>query len=258
MEQHFDIRQGDLVIPCVISEPDHSPARRVVLGIHGICGGKEDPIQTSIAEEMGLFGYATLRFDFPAHGESPMESGDFSLESCQRCLLAVAETARTRFPRAEEFCLFATGFGAFVTVLAMDSLVDCLGRIKLVLQSPDFAMSKTLLAMKGLTEDQFREAGAVTFQLKRPIVLRYSVYEEIREQLVYSSLPFPMLLIHGEADSLVHLEDVTRFRRINDHAQLVVIPGAEHRFLGEGQWDMVLDLTRDWFEYEQVLLCDWE
>ena len=31
-----------------------------------------------------------------------------------------------------------------------------------------------------------------------------------------------------------------------------------HRFVEEGAWDMVLDLTRDWFTFQQVLLCDWE
>jgi hypothetical protein len=36
-----------------------------------------------------------------------------------------------------------------------------------------------------------------------------------------------------------------------------VIPGADHQFLNPGAWDMVVDLTRDWFEFEQVLLCDW-
>jgi hypothetical protein len=38
----------------------------------------------------------------------------------------------------------------------------------------------------------------------------------------------------------------------------VIIPGASHQFKEEGAWDMVLDLTRDWFEYRQVLLMDWD
>lgn len=45
---------------------------------------------------------------------------------------------------------------------------------------------------------------------------------------------------------------------MNEQSKLVIIPGANHRFLEDGAWDMVLDLTRDWFEFEQVLCCDWE
>ena len=46
--------------------------------------------------------------------------------------------------------------------------------------------------------------------------------------------------------------------QLNEQSKLVIIPGASHRFLEDGAWDMVLDLTRDWFEFEQVLCCDWE
>ena len=55
-----------------------------------------------------------------------------------------------------------------------------------------------------------------------------------------------------------HSEDIRNFRRINEDAKLVIIPGASHQFTESGAWDMVLDLTRDWFEFEQVLLTDWE
>ncbi len=44
----------------------------------------------------------------------------------------------------------------------------------------------------------------------------------------------------------------------NPSSKLVILPGVSHRFLEDGAWDMVLDLTRDWFEFEQVLCCDWE
>jgi alpha-beta hydrolase superfamily lysophospholipase len=67
-----------------------------------------------------------------------------------------------------------------------------------------------------------------------------------------------MLILHGESDAYIHQEDIQNFRRINERSRLVYIPGASHRFVEEGAWDMVLDLTRDWFSFEQVLLCDWE
>ena len=59
-------------------------------------------------------------------------------------------------------------------------------------------------------------------------------------------------------DDYVPMEHILHLRRINEDAKLVIIPGASHRFLEEGAWDMVLDLTRDWFEFQQVLVTDWE
>jgi pimeloyl-ACP methyl ester carboxylesterase len=67
-----------------------------------------------------------------------------------------------------------------------------------------------------------------------------------------------MLILHGEADDYIRMEDIRHFRRINERSKLVTIPGTSHRFMEEGAWDMVLDLTRDWFEFETVTLADWE
>ena len=64
----------------------------------------------------------------------------------------------------------------------------------------------------------------------------------------------PMLILQGEDDIYIRSDDIQNFHRINEQSELVTIPGTSHRFLEEGAWDMVLDLTRDWFDFEQVLL----
>lgn len=66
-----------------------------------------------------------------------------------------------------------------------------------------------------------------------------------------------MLILQGETDDYINPGDIQQFHRINEGSKLVTVPGTSHRFLEEGAWDMVLDYTRDWFEYEQVLLSDW-
>ena len=68
----------------------------------------------------------------------------------------------------------------------------------------------------------------------------------------------PMLILQGEEDSYIRMSDIQHFHRINEQSKLVVLPGVSHRFAEEGAWDMVLDLTRDWFEFQQVLLSDWD
>ena len=93
--------------------------------------------------------------------------------------------------------------------------------------------------------------------MKRPVEVSYSFYRELQGYMVYINYGMPMLLLHGELDDLVPYAYLEPFRRFNDQSKLVVIPGADHQFRGAGQWDMVVDLTRDWFETQQVLLCDW-
>ena len=258
MEKEFLLYQGELEIPCKQSEPDDGQIRRIVLGVHGLGGSAKDQIQSGIAEEMEMFYAATFRFDFPTHGESPLESEYFSVHNCVESLLAVARYAREQYPEVEDLCIFATGFGAYITLVALEDLLAMPGQVKLVLQTPSIRMHETILAMKHISEPTLKAMGVASFTRARRLDVTYALYEEMRENYVMDSYPIPMLILHGEEDSYIRMEDILHFRRINEQAKLVIIPGTSHRFLEDGAWDMVLDLTRDWFEFEQVLVADWE
>lgn len=258
MERSFLISGGTLEIPCEIYVPDHMPANQVILGVHGFSGSKKDMIQRAIAEEMGLYGSAMVRFDFPAHGESPMDSTYFTLPNCRESLLAAARWLREQFPEVEDLCIFATGFGAYITLLELEKLLELSGRLKLVVQTPAVLMHETLLAMKGMTAPTLQAMGKVTFRADRPFDVTYDFYCDLQENIALAAQPIPMLILCGEEDSYIRTEAIQNFRRLNETSKLVIIPGTSHRFLEDGAWDMVLDLTRDWFEFEQVLCCDWE
>ena len=226
----------------------------MVLGVHGFGGSMTDAIQEGIAEEMTLFSSASVRFDFPAHGESTLDSDFFTLSNCVDSLLAVAAYAKETYPEVEDLCIFATGFGAYITLVALRDLLELPGRIKLVVQTPSVLMHNTLLSMMYLTKETFRALDRFTIRAPRPFDVTYSFYEDLASNIALTTYPIPMLILHGEEDSYIRSEDIQNFHRINEKSQLVIIPGTSHRFLEEGAWDMVLDLTRDWFEFEQVLL----
>lgn len=255
MEESFILTHNNLHIPCCLSLPPRSDIRRLVLGIHGIGGSSRDAIQEGIAEEMTFFSSAVLRFDFPAHGENP--SDDFSLSDCVHTLLAAARHLRERFPAVSDLCVFATGFGAYVTLLALDELLEMPGQIKLVLHTPSVRMHDTLLTMAQMSKATFWAMDQITFPTERHLRIPYRFYEELEGNIALTAIPIPVLILHSEESPYIRWEDIQHFRRINDRAKLVVLPGTSHRFLEEGAWDMVLDLTRDWFECEQVTLCDW-
>ena len=256
MEQKFLISHGMMKILCRLSEPAGA-VRRVVLGVHGLAGSSLDEIQVGLAEELPLFGCAVLRFDFPSHGESPVTDEELNLKACVQSLLAAARFARERYPEVEDLCVFATGFGAYVTLLALDQLLDMGGKVKLVVQTPSVRMHETLLSMLQLTPERFYLLERMTIPIKRPFDVTYRFYEELRAHSAMNEYPIPMLILHGEADDYIPMTDIQLLRNINDNSRLVIIPETSHRFQEDGAWDMVLDLTRDWFEFEQVLLTDW-
>jgi len=256
MEKELMLTRGELQIPVKVTESDFE-IRRVVLGVHGIGGSAMDDIQAAIAEEMEFFSSAVYRFDFPAHGESPLDDRFFTLKHCREVLMAVARHAKESYPDVDELCIFATGFGAYVTLTCVDDLLDLPGKLKLVIQTPSVRMHETLLAIKKISKATLRAMGKIRFNAERPFDVTYEFYKELEENLVLMTYPIPMLILMGEQDSVIRMEDIQNFARINEQSKLVIIPGTTHRFLEEGAWDMVLDLTRDWFDFEQVLLSDW-
>ncbi len=259
MEKTFTLHRNGLQIPCVLTEPEHTNAHRCIIGVHSFCGSKDSQVLVDIVEEMSLFGAATVRFDFPAHGDSPVTDWGLSLEKCVDSLVAVVRWAKQEYPLVD-MGIFAAGFGAFVTLVALEDLRSIDENLKLVMQNPDLSMAHTLLTMVEMTEEEFHKAGRVVLgaAMKRAVEVPYSFYEELQGQMLYYNHDMPMLLLHGEKDNLIPISYLEPFRRFNERSKLVVIPGADHQFRGAGQWDMVVDLTRDWFECEQVLLCDWE
>ena len=144
-----------------------------------------------------------------------------------------------------------------MTLIALEQLEEVVGKIKLVLQTPNLRMSETLLGMVRMSETQLKEAGRVTLNADRKFDVTYDFYSQLRRFPALTTYDRPMLLLHGQKDEYLPLEDMFNFRRINEDCKLVIIPDADHQFLTPGAWDMVVDLTRDWFEWEQVLLCDW-
>lgn len=252
------LSRGNLPIFCKLTQPDTGDIRRVVLSVHGLGGSTEDDIQTGIAEEMEFFSSATLRFDFPGHGQSPVSDACFTLENCKISLLTAAEYARKQYPEVEELCIFATGFGAYMVLICLEDLMELTDRIRLVVQTPSVMMHETLLSVRHVSLPTFRAMGEMTVPSKRPLTVRYSFYEELLENPVLTSHPIPMLILHGALDDSIPMEHIQHLRRLNEDAKLVLLPGASHGFPEEGAWDMVLDLTRDWFAFQQVLVTDWE
>ena len=207
MEREILLERGGLKTPVKVSEPDFGIPERLVIGVHGLCGSADDEIQTGIAEEMALFSAVSIRFDFPGHGKNPETDAAFSVKNCLCTLLETARWATEEYPALEDLCIFATGFGAYITLLALDQLQALPGKLKLVVQTPSVLMHETLLAMISRSRETFRVMDSFTFPVERPLTVRYELLEELRENIALNSYNIPMLILHGEADDYIRLSD---------------------------------------------------
>lgn len=258
MERTIMVSCDELQVPCKVYEPGYGDISRVIIGVHGFCGDKDSSVIAAVGEEMGFYQTATVSFDLPGHGMSPMPGRTLNLQNCHKSLMAAVELAQELFPYAKEWCLFATSYGAYISLLAMDELSEKLGHIKLVLRAPAVRMAETFLAVCRCSEEQLLHKGRVICGFERKMEIPYSFYEELTTHNAMAGYDMPMMILQGDQDDIVLPKDVEFFRLLNEQAKLVVFPGTDHRFKGEGELDMVVDLARDWFLCEDVLLSDWQ
>lgn len=258
MERTMVIPCDELQVPCKVYEPGYSEITRVIIGVHGFGGDKDSSVIAAVGEEMGFYKTATVSFDLPGHGMSPMPARTLNLKNCHKSLMTAVNLAKELFPNAEEWCIFATSYGAYITLLAMDELSGMLGHIKLALRAPAVRMAETFLTMARCSEEQLLKKGRVICGFDRKMEIPYSFYEELTTHNAMAGYDMPMMILQGDRDDIVLPHDVEFFRLLNDQAKLVIFPGTDHRFKGEGELDMIVDLARDWFLCEDVLLSEWQ
>lgn len=242
--KYFDLKR-EYPIKCKAFIPNDSDVKMFILGVHGFAGDKESSALLELAKAVTPNGGAVFCFDFPAHGDSPTAESKLTVENCKRDLLAVAKWAENTHPAAEKF-VFATSFGGYISLLAADNLTG----YKLVLRAPAVTMPKVLLeAVLNLTANQFKKAGIIECGFERKIRLPYSFYEElVCYDLYEKNYDNSILVIHGNKDDVVPIDDVVRFCDNRKNTSLVVIDNADHRFKNKGEIKRVIYETIGFME----------
>ena len=229
-------------IKCRLFAPEDEIVEHVILGVHGFSGDKD----SSMLEKLGAMVCdnrgALICFDFPAHGESPVGEDRLTIDNCKEDLLRVMEYASELYPRAEK-SVFATSFGGYITILCAEKL----GEVSLILRAPAVTMAKVLLEnVLCMDEEAFKARGVVDCGYERPLKLPYSFYEDLlRQECIFcKDLLLPTLIIHGDRDDTVPLDDVEAFAMVM-RVRLEIIAGADHRFKHPGEAAKILSLTKD-------------
>ena len=201
----------------------------MVIPLHGYTRSRWDDVYMKQTIEFLLKqGYSVLTFDFRAHGKS---EGSFTTVGEKELLdvLSAIDWLEENHPeKAKKIALVGFSMGAIVTIraLAEDERVTC-G----VADSPPICLDKT--GARGLK--YFANLPEWLYQFVKPFTKLFSGAKELNMLGYAERVRKPLLLVAGENDPLVKVEEVKDFhernRKVNPNVELWVTDAPHVRTL---------------------------
>ncbi len=220
---------------------------------HGFGSSKDSPTAGLLAQGLGKYGAGVLAFDFPAHGESPV---DGSMLSIRRCMddLASAEARALELAPGAVICYFASSFGAYINLLYLSCRPHRGSRA--FLRSAAVEMPKLLHARAPEERAQLSGRGYLMLDMAgyvRPLKLTREFLADLDAHdlfQLYRKGAAQVAMVHGDRDDVAPLEAAQRFAHRFGTA-LTVFPGGGHSLDGPGMAERVLRLAGEFFAEER-------
>ena len=100
--QFFSLKRA-YEIPCKLYAPADGIIENIILGVHGFAGDKDSSMLEKLAEYACAKNTALICFDFPAHGNSPVNEEMLTVENCKKDFCALVEYVRNHYPHAKKY-----------------------------------------------------------------------------------------------------------------------------------------------------------
>ncbi len=224
-ESFFFINESGFRLAGRLFVPD-SPNESCVIFCHGLFSTKDGYKITRLTEGIVRAGFALFTFDFSCAGDSDGNIEDLSIFQEIRDLESAVSFCRNR--GFEEIHLFGSSMGALVCLLYAQHHADGIASISLIAPPLD---------LRGL----YKKAAGISNLATLPddgktqldgVVLRNSFFKEalaIFPEEAARSITMPVLIIHGEKDEVVDVENAFRLMRLLAvNRKLVVIGDGDH------------------------------
>jgi len=220
-------------------------ARDIVIWMHGIAVDKDEYLGffREGADYLAQEGFTSIRFDFRGHGESSGNSLDFSVVGQNLDVKAVIDYTNEQIANTgARLHLVAASFGAPPAIFAGARYPDAISSISLI--SPVLSYKRTFLepetewAAEIFTEEQFKalnERGKLLFD--QDFWIHIHLVEEmrvVRPDVGLRELRQPVLVFHGDKDSMVPYDVTAQACQGIDNVLLVTMHGVDHGFMLKG------------------------
>lgn len=228
--------------------PQESP-KEIIIAVHGFAGDKESSAISLLAKEMTKEGFGVVCFDFPGHGESEVEADKLTIDNCINDIETIEEYIKEKYGKQMKIDLFATSFGAYITLLKIFKYNTKYNKI--VLRAPAIKMDKifkeTLLRD---TFEEFQKRGITKLGFDRIMNIPFSFYEELKQNQILKIYKNSqkILIIQGTEDDVAPIKDTKELIDLDKaNFELFEIQGADHRMKKDGELEKAINKAKEYF-----------
>lgn len=243
MSNQIMIMDDGIRLSAVVERPDTERSPLVIV-LHGFSSSKEKPHTIAACRAMREAGFATLRFDLYGHGESSGEFKNHTLYKWISNTLTVIGYARS-LDFVTDIYLSGHSQGGLVAALVGGLAPDLVKG--LILRAPAFMIPRCAREgnMLGYTFDPLRIPDEIDIIKGLTLSGNYiRVAQTVYPENAVDRFPGPVLLIHGDADDTVPLDDIREMAGRYRNCSLQVMHGETHHF--DQCPDLMQNIIRDW------------
>lgn len=242
---------NDYEIPCIsnVSEDD----TKVVIISHGLNSSKESPTVKILMERLAAEGIGSFAYDFPAHGDSPVQGEMFRIKNCLDDLEAV-ESHVVGIAKDAEIMYFSSSFGAYINIIYLVERPHKGSKSFLRAAAVDmpgiFEDGKTPELIKQLEEDGgfiLDEDAIRPLKITKEFCMDLENYDIFK---LYEAGTASIVMVHGDEDESASYEDAEEFAKMAG-ALFFRVKGGEHRLMGPGHVSLVMDTAAAFFNDEK-------
>ena len=227
----------------VLHIPGILEGKPAVILCHGMESNKESEKLTLLGRRFSESGIAALRFDFFCAGES---SGQFE----EITYTGEVEDTRAAFEYLQGYHpgkvgILGSSMGGSVSILFASQEKEIAALVTLAAPAHPEKIIKILLSRDQI--DFWRQSGFVTYHGQKINSHFLDDLLKINVPEAAENLVCPALIIHGDLDDTVPLDDAYELHTlISSPKKLSIIQGADHRFSDPQHFAHAVEASFDW------------